>query len=81
MRIRQWALDGVNTKWLTPGRLCFARWWSNVYICGILSLIFPPPGICSLSFIWILFCWGMEGGKIGLYFNSWIAIPCRRGLV
>lgn len=46
------------------------------YICGgILSLIFPPHGICCNLSIHsnASFVRDMVGGKIGVYFNSWIA--------
>ena len=71
MRTRQWALDGVNTKWLAPGRLCFARWWSNVYICGIFSLILPPPGIHMLTVLKLNSLLLGNGGRqnCGLYFK------------
>jgi len=57
--------EGVNTKWLTPGRLCFilleCMGWSNFLFMGNARLL-PTQN-----------CYGMvvEENERMMYFNFW----------
>jgi len=76
MWIWQWAgINGVNTKWLTPGPL---------FVLGVICYIDILPGnflgICSQSFICSLFVGKTEGRENGLYLILGLRYP-GRGLV